>query len=168
MNSNVKISWDLLEEAILKLKTGKAAGHDGLVCEHITNAHPILVVIIKKLFNLMLQYEYVPDGFGIVIMIPILKASVNNKSHSTDHYRGISINQIISKLFEMRLLSIFNTHLVSSKRKFGFKSKYIVVLMLCIALVSLLNILYSEVPLLTYVQLTCRKLSRKWINMHYF
>jgi len=71
----------------------------------------------------MLQYEYVPDGFGITIMVPILKASVHNKLHSTDDYRGISINPIISKLFEMCLLSIFNTYLVSSKRHFGFKSK---------------------------------------------
>jgi len=47
----------------------------------------------------MLQYEYVPDEFGIGVMIPILKASVNNKSGSTDDYRGISINPILSKLF---------------------------------------------------------------------
>jgi len=105
--SNVSISLDLVEETILKLKVGKVAGHDGLACEHIINAHPILIVIIKKLFNLMLLYEYVPDDFGIGIMIPIFKASVNNKSDSTDDYRGISINPIISKLFEMCLLSIF-------------------------------------------------------------
>jgi len=49
--SNVNISLDLVEEAIFKLKTGKAAGHDSLLCEHIKNAHPILVVIIKKLLN---------------------------------------------------------------------------------------------------------------------
>jgi len=93
--SNVCISLDLVDEAILKLKVGKAAGHDGLVCEHIINADPVLIVIINKLFKLMLLYEFVQDDFGIGIMVPILQASVNNKSDSTDGYRGISINPII-------------------------------------------------------------------------
>jgi len=64
---------------------------------------------IVTFFNQMLQYEYVPDGFEIGIMVPILKTSVNNKSDSTNDYRGSSINPFISKLFEMCLLSIFNT-----------------------------------------------------------
>ena len=72
---------------------------------------------------MMLKYEYVPNGFGIGIMVPILKPNENNKSDSTDDYRGASINPIVSKLFEMCLLDIFNKYLVSSNRQFGFKSK---------------------------------------------
>jgi len=99
----VRISVELLERSISKLKSGKAAGLDGLVFDHIKHASPISNVIIAKLFNLMLIYEYVPNDFGVGIMVPILKSSVNNKSDSTDDYRGISINPIVSKLFEMSI-----------------------------------------------------------------
>ena len=38
-NHDTSVTTDLIELCISKLKSGKAAGHDGLVSEHITNCH---------------------------------------------------------------------------------------------------------------------------------
>lgn len=42
---------------------------------------------------------------------------------STDDYRGISINPVISKLFELCLLDLFGKYLFTSSLQFGFKAK---------------------------------------------
>jgi len=43
-----------VDKIVNKLKRGKAAGLDGLTIEHIINCHPIIFVILVKLFNLMM------------------------------------------------------------------------------------------------------------------
>ena len=48
-----------------QLHFGKAAGIDGLTIEHIKYCHPIIVVLLTDLFNLMQLYNYVPGDFGI-------------------------------------------------------------------------------------------------------
>jgi len=49
--------------------------------------------------------------------------SLNSKIGSTDDYRGISINPVVSKLVKICFLDIFGLYLISSNRQFGFKSK---------------------------------------------
>jgi len=55
------------------LKMGKAAGIDCLMAEHIKYAHPILIVLLVTLINILLTRSLVPDGFGQGIVIPLLK-----------------------------------------------------------------------------------------------
>ena len=85
--------------------------------------HPIIVQLLSKLFDIMLIYEYVPNGFGISMMVPVPKNSTSKSQASTDDYRGISINPIISKVFEMCLLKLFGKYLYTSNMQFGFKPK---------------------------------------------
>src|SRR5271155_3097166 len=113
------LSVEQVDIAIRKLKLGKAIGADRISAEHIVYAHPIIVTILTKLFNLLLLFEYVPNGFGIGIWIPIPKS--DKDLDRTDNYRGITINPVISKIFEHCLLSLFNKHLQTSPRQFGFK-----------------------------------------------
>jgi len=42
---------ELIETVILKMKRGKAAGLDGITCEHLLFSHPLLPGILAKLFN---------------------------------------------------------------------------------------------------------------------
>ena len=42
-----------IEEALSKLKLGKAAGIDGIVKEHLTHCHPAVIVHLKLLFNMI-------------------------------------------------------------------------------------------------------------------
>ena len=48
---NVTINVQLVQKCISQLKKGKAAGVDGISVEHITLAHPILVVQLTLLFS---------------------------------------------------------------------------------------------------------------------
>ena len=110
-------------EFIKTLKKGKAPELDNLTVNHLSNAHPIVAQLLTKLFNLMLIYEYVPDSFGRGILIPIPKSDAGRGDAHMDNYRGISLNPIISKLFEKCLLVLFKSFLGTSTMQFGFKPK---------------------------------------------
>jgi len=43
-----------------ELKHGKAADIDGLTSEHLLFSHPVLVVIISRLFQLIVHSQYIP------------------------------------------------------------------------------------------------------------
>ena len=121
---NYLVSIELVDASIFKLKTGKAASLDRLTSEHLKHCHPIIVMILTKLFNLMLLFEYVPDSFGKSILVPIPKLDSCSAKVSVDDYRGISLTPVISKVFELCLLKLFDKCLLSSESmQFGFKAK---------------------------------------------
>jgi hypothetical protein len=64
LNENLQINAEIVGIAITKLKTGKSPGFDQIVTDHLVNAHPILIVVLSKLFLLMLKIGYVPTAFG--------------------------------------------------------------------------------------------------------
>jgi len=52
-------------------------------------------------------------------VIPLIKNEAD--PFVSDNYRGITLSPVISKLFEMVLLSLFDQHLLSDPLQFGFK-----------------------------------------------
>jgi hypothetical protein len=66
------ISVELLEEVFESMSRGKVAGLDNLTIEHIQFAHPIIVTILKELFNRLLKYGIVPEGFSKGLAIQYL------------------------------------------------------------------------------------------------
>ncbi len=114
-------SVEVVDKSIDKLNTGTSPGLDGIVTEHIKYAHPVLAIVLTKLFNCMLLFGYVPDAFGIGVIVPLLKA--NKSNGKAENYRGISLNPIISKIFEHCLLSSFGKFLTTANTQFGFKAK---------------------------------------------
>jgi len=44
-----------------------------LTAEHISLAHPVLTVQLTLLFNILIKYSLVPDGFGHGIIVPLVK-----------------------------------------------------------------------------------------------
>jgi len=78
------------------MKKGKAARIDADTTEHITLAHPVIVVQLALLFNIL--HSVVPDDFGRGIVIPLLKNPDGNQ-FTTDSYTGISLSPVIDKLF---------------------------------------------------------------------
>ena len=103
-----------------KIKSNKAPGFDQITIEHIKYAHPSIVVILTRLFNIMINTGIVPDDFGTGITTPIPKFHGNKKNVTADDYRGITICPVISKIFEHCLLKHFE-HIKTSDRQFGFK-----------------------------------------------
>ena len=55
------------------------------------------------LFNAMILFGYVPDSFGVGVIIPLTKNS-DVDAGNIDNYRGITLSPCISKLFELCLL----------------------------------------------------------------
>jgi len=62
----------------------------------------------------------VPDGFGYGMVIPLVKNTDGN-AFVTDNYRGITISPVISKIFEMVIMRLFDHLLTSDPLQFGFK-----------------------------------------------
>jgi hypothetical protein len=65
VNEENQFDSELTGNIISDLKRGKAMGLDGLTAEHLQYSHPILSVILAKLFNLMLLCSHVPESFGV-------------------------------------------------------------------------------------------------------
>ena len=114
---------DLLSTLMLEMKNGKAPGLDGLTAEHIKMSHPVIFTILCKLFNQCLLIGWTPPAFGLSYTVPVPKIDVRCKSLSVSNFRGISINPVLSKLFEMAILHRFIKYFTTSDAQFGFKKK---------------------------------------------
>jgi len=88
-NNDICIDISNIESAINSIKPGKSPGFDMITREHIAYARPILLSYIKLLFYIMIKIGYVPDAFGVGILIPLLKGSDLDSSNSTN-YGGIT------------------------------------------------------------------------------
>ena len=105
-----------------KAQKCKAAGRDDLTCEHLRKSTPPLICILTKLFINMLKSGYVPNSFGDGILIPRPKNDKRNPNLIAD-YRGITICNIISKIFEKCILFLIKQFLVTSERQFHFNKE---------------------------------------------
>jgi len=114
------VSMGSVEDCVKMLKLNKAAGIDGLSAEHIINSHPCVIVHLKLLFTMMLSHSFVPDAFGMGIVIPIIKDKCGDVS-SVDNYRPITLSPVVSKVFESLLLIKYSKHLRTDDLQFGFK-----------------------------------------------
>jgi len=64
----------------------------------LIRAHPVLPVILTKLFQLLLLGNKVPTSFGYSYIVPLPKPKVCiNKAMTREDFRGIAISRIISK-----------------------------------------------------------------------
>lgn len=113
----------LVDSVIRGSSHGKAAGLDNLSVEHLQYSHPVLPLILTKLFNIMLRSGRVPDGFGLSYTVPLPKNSNTsiNKPLSVNDFRGISISPVISKIFEKCILDRFAVFFETHDSQFGFK-----------------------------------------------
>jgi len=117
-----EIDTELVSHVIADLKRGKAVGFDGLAAEHLLFAHPVLCVLLAKLFQLMMSCGYVPNGFRYSYVVPLPKPKeCFSKSLKCDDFRGIAISPIMSKVFEYCVLDRFKDYLATADNQFGFK-----------------------------------------------
>ena len=68
INNNQLIDVELLSNLIFRMKKGKAADLDELSCEHLMYCHPIIVIILSKLFKLFIELGHDPQGFDVIYL----------------------------------------------------------------------------------------------------
>ena len=56
-----------------KMKTGKAAGCDGITTEHSLHSRPVVVIYISRLFQVVFKWKYVPGDFRYGFIITLVK-----------------------------------------------------------------------------------------------
>jgi hypothetical protein len=114
---NVEIIGKIVES----VANGKAGGLDELTIEHIKFAHPIIICILNKLFNLLVSCGHIPSDFGASYTVPIPKHDSRSHIVSVEDFRGISISAVISKIFELAIQDRFASYFTTLDHQFGFK-----------------------------------------------
>jgi len=95
----VDVNLQTVHEIISKLRPGKAPSGDGIMNEHLLYCDRIISLILARLYKAMLCHSYVPQSFGLGIVIPLLKGINLDKSHM-DNYRAITLSPTTAKVFE--------------------------------------------------------------------
>ena len=85
---DLSFDTETVGNVISKLKRGKASNIAGLTAEHLLFSHPILSVVLSRLFRLILLCGHVPNGFKPSYIVPVPKPKEStSKSLSCDDFR---------------------------------------------------------------------------------
>ena len=84
--------------AIKELKTKKACGLDGVPCEAVKAASPIIISRLTSLFNYMIDVGDYPAAWVEGLSLPLPKGG--DKS-DPKNYRRITVVPALGKLFEV-------------------------------------------------------------------
>ena len=77
--------------ALANQKRGKAPGHDGIDMEAFIYGGHRLQLYLSILFNLFLQYGYVPKAFHQATIIPLVKCKSSDLT-DVNNYRAIALS----------------------------------------------------------------------------
>ena len=118
-NTNFWLSEQAVRMHIKNLKSGCAAGIDGIQAEHLKFAiHTDLMFHPCDLLSICVAYGVVPDTFCKGILVPILKKpSVDPKT--ARNYRPITISVMFSKVLEKLVLNECDYSIMTSSQ-YGF------------------------------------------------
>jgi len=86
--STYKFDAELIERVSCKMERGKAAGLDELTVEHVVHSHPVLIIIMVELLNLVMSTAHVPYGFRRSYTVPLPKEDIGCMKNSVNNYRA--------------------------------------------------------------------------------
>jgi len=89
--------------------------------EHLIYCHPVVVILLCKLFNFFVSSGHIPASFAASYTVSIPKTNSHCRQLTLDDFRGISIRPIISKLCELAILQRFSSLFETSDSQFLFK-----------------------------------------------
>jgi hypothetical protein len=109
-----------VKDAIKGLKKGKAVGRDALAGEHFIYCSSRVYVLLSMLFSCSIFHGYLPSEMLDTIIVPIIKDKKGDITDK-DNYRPVALTCIMSKVFEIVLLNVYEEYLATSPNLFGFK-----------------------------------------------
>ena len=119
-DNDTNVSANEVEGLISKLKLGKAAGSSGIFSENLRYASKRLYVLLALLFQACLKSNFIPKKMVEILISPVIKDKNGNVTDKTN-YRPIAIANILSKLFELLILSKVEKYLETNDNQFAFK-----------------------------------------------
>ena len=87
-------------DAIKTLNKGKSPGIDGISAEYLKYGGENIPVLLSLLFEWIIRLEYIPRNFREGIQVPLHKGK-NTPTTDPDNYRGITLLNTFSKIFEI-------------------------------------------------------------------
>ena len=121
VHHNFTITEAMLKKYVNKLRSGCAAGIDGISAEHLKFAVGTKVIkVLCSMLTICIRFGIVPDSFAKGLLIPLLKKS-NIDPSLPKNYRPIVISTTFSKLLELIILDHCSGHEFSDLQ-FGFVS----------------------------------------------
>ena len=113
------LSEDKVKKCIKRLKSGRAAGHDCILPEHLKNAlHTSVPAIIHNMLIICGMFGVIPASFQLGILSPILKKPTLDPT-AAKNYRPIIVSTTMSKLLEYIILDSVSHH-PFHKSQYGF------------------------------------------------
>lgn len=90
-----------VKHAILSQSNGKSPGTDQLIPELFKSSCDIITPFLTKLYNTIFTSGNYPNSWGEGIIVPIFKGG----AHEAKNFRGITLNNILSKIYSKILVS---------------------------------------------------------------
>ena len=118
-----RFTHEEVSKAIRVLKSGKSHGKDKLCGEHYMHADQKINVLLSMFFNSVICHGYIPIGLMETVIIPIVKDKKGDIG-SKNNYRLIALTSILSKIFEILILTRYQSMLKTADNQFGFKQKH--------------------------------------------
>ena len=129
----------MVKKIIANLGSSKASGPDYILVVVLKNCESELSYILAELFNICLKESYLPKGWNVSLLVPVLK-NVGERS-TAKKYRPVSLLSVVSKVFE----KFVNNRIVAQLEKCGLFLISIMVLGLLLGLLNLHMLLSKRV-----------------------
>ena len=101
--NNSLVAKGEVEEALKIMRTGKAAGRDGIAPECLKKGGPALVEWLVRLLCVCFEAGVVPADWRMATMVPIYKGK--GDKYVCGNYRGISLLSMVGKIFGRVLIN---------------------------------------------------------------
>jgi len=122
---NGRISDEEIVKVSKKMKNNKACGIDQITNEYIKYSLPIILPILNKLFNKILDTGVMPEDWVTGIIVPLYK---KGDKKDPANYRGITLLSCIGKMFtsilNARLSQFISDNDILLENQTGFRHGY--------------------------------------------
>ena len=99
---DLEITEQEIRKALFKQKNGKASGPDEISAEILKASYNVISPYLVKLFNMLFNDADYPESWSLGYIVPIFKGG---ESSNAKNYRGITLNNIIAKVYSQVLLN---------------------------------------------------------------
>ena len=121
-DDDVEVREEVLEAIIKNLKNGKATGFSGVSNEMMKNGWcSIISIVLKQIFEWMINTGSIPHLFNISILKPLIKDSTKGNDN-LNNLRPLSISDIYTNVFEKLILTEVQADHKDHPKQFGFKA----------------------------------------------